>query len=186
MDVTVSTAGGTSPTSSADQFTYFVPKVDIAITLQGGSRPDAGYVAPLTVKFFTPGADVLTGTPNYSFNLTTAKSGGFAVAQASGIIPGTYDISAVTPHCLANVRRGVVITEPSTAVYLGTLLEGNAIDDNKINITDFGILAASYGKSSGDIGYYAQADFDCNGIINIADFGLLAANYGKSGPIIVP
>jgi hypothetical protein len=66
------------------------------------------------------------------------------------------------------------------------VLEGNANDDNKINIQDFGILAATYGKVAGDTGYDARADFDRNGKINIADFGLLAANYGKYTPVEVP
>ena len=160
---------------------------DISVTLQGTGRPDpAGYVVPLTVKFFAPGADVLTGTPLYTFIENTTRSGSLAVAQVSGVAPGTYDISAVTSHCLTNVKRGVVADAPSTAIDLGTLLEGNADDSNIINITDFGLLAASYGKSSDDIGYNAQADFDRNGIVNIADFGLLAANYGKSAPVEVP
>ena len=184
VHVTVTTAGETSAASSADQFTYTVD-VDINVTLQGGGRPDAGWVVPLTVKFF----DNSTGVPGailYTFTENTTKSGSTAIVQTSGILPGTYDISAVTTHCLANVKRGVVISAPSTAVNLGTLLEGNADDNDIINITDFGVLAASYGKSSGDSGYDARADFDRNGIINIADFGLLAANYGKSAPVEVP
>ena len=160
--------------------------VDVSVTLQGSGRPDAGWVVPLTVNLFTPGADVLTGIPVYTFDLTTAKSDSFAVVQVSGIIPGTYDISATTPHCLTNVKRGVVITASSTAVDLGIMLEGNADDDNAINIADFGIMATLYGKSSGDIGYDVHADFDRNGIVNISDFSLLAGNFGKIAPVEVP
>ncbi len=170
--------------TTTNQTLFYVP-VYISVALQGGSRPDSGYVVPLTVKFFAPGTDVLISTPLYTRNLTTAKSdNSTAVTQTSGITPGTYDISAETPTCLTNVKRGVVITAPSTAVDLGTLLEGNANDDNIINIADFGLLAASYGKSAPD--YDARTDFDRNGIVNIADFGLLAVNYGKVAPIIVP
>ena len=184
VDVTVTTTGGTSAASSADQFTYTVD-VDINVTLQGGGRPDAGWVVPLTVKFFDNSTGV-PGTILYTFTENTTKSGSTAIVQTSGILPGTYDISAVTSHCLTNVKNGVVITAPLTAIDLGTLLEGNADDNDIINITDFGVLAASYGKSSGDSGYDARADFDRNGIINIADFGLLAANYGKIAPVEVP
>jgi len=184
VDVNVTTTGGTSAISSIDQFTYIVPTatVNISVTLQGGSRPDAGWVVPLTVKFFTPG----TITPAlYTFDLTTAKSGNTAIATATGILPGTYDIRVVTPHCLTNIKKGVVIAAPSSEVDLGTLLEGNANDNNIVNIADFGILASAYGKNAGEDGYDAQADFDRNGIVNIADFGLLAANYGKSAPVEV-
>ena len=86
---------------------------------------------------------------------------------------------------MINVKRGITISEPSTSIDMGVLLEGNANDDNIINIQDFGILAAGYGKAQGENGYDGRADFDCNDIINIADFGLLAANYAKSSPITV-
>jgi len=175
-----------SNTTCVAQWTASTALVNISVILQGGGRPDAGWEVPLTIKFFTPGTDVLIGTPLYTFNLTTTKNGSTAVAQANGITPGTYDISAVTPTCLINKKAGAVITAPLTAIDLGTLLEGNADDSNIVNITDFGILAASYGKSTGDSGYYANADFDCSGIVNITDFGLLAANYGKSAPVVVP
>jgi len=63
--------------------------VDISVVLQGDSRPDAGWIVPLTVKFFIPGTtaptDVLTAAPVYSFDLVTAKSGGTAFVQAAGI-----------------------------------------------------------------------------------------------------
>ena len=188
VDVTVTTAGGTSVTSSADQFTYTVD-VYIAVALQGGSRPDAGWVVPLTVKFF----DNSTGIPGallYTFVENTTKSGSLAVATVSGIIPGTYDISAVSPTCLTNIKKGVVIAASSTAVDLGTLLEGDAVTSgasaNAINAQDFGALAASYNKSWGQAGYNDAADFDRSGRVNALDFGLLAANYGKSAPVEVP
>ena len=191
VDVTVTTAGGTSAISAADQFTYVGANVNITVTLQGGSRPDAGFVVPLTVKFFTPGTNVLTGTPTYTFELTTAKSGTFtAVATAIGVLPGTYDISAVTPTCLINEKKNVVVDAPSTNVNLGTLLEGDAITSgssaNVVNSQDFGALAASYNKSLGQSGYNDAADFDRSGKVNSQDFGLLAANYNKKGPVVLP
>jgi len=182
VDVSVTNPYGT--VTSTGGFTYISPgaDVDISITLQGGSRPDAGWVVPLTVKFFSPG----TTTVVYTFDLTTAKSGNTAVATASGILPGTYDISAVTSHCLTNKKAGVEIALPSTAVNMGTLLEGNANNDININIADFGFLVSSYNKSFGQSGYNAMADFDNSLSVNIADFGLLVANYNKSAPINLP
>lgn len=158
----------------------------LSVVLQGGSRPDAGWIIPLTVKFFTPGANVLTATPVYQFAVTTTKSGTTAVAQVTGVIAGNYDVTVVSAHTLVNVKLNVAISSSSTALNMGTLLEGNANDDNIINILDFGILAASYGKSLGIAGYDARADFDRSGLVNIIDFGLLAVNYGKTAPVIVP
>jgi hypothetical protein len=162
--------------------------VTFALELQGGSRAEAGWMVPITVKIFTPGAitlvDVLAATPVSTFNLTTAKAGTAAMAQTM-VVPGIYDTSVVSPHCLTNVKRGIVIAAPSTLVNLGTLLEGDANNNGKVNIQDFGVLAAAYGKTSGDAGYNSSADFNCDGKVNITDFGLLASNYGLNAPINV-
>lgn len=163
--------------------------VNIRVVLQGQARPDAGWAVPLTVKFFTSGdntqVDVFTATPVSMFNLTTAKTGNTSEAQAVGIMPGTYDISVVSPHCLVNVKRNAAITAPYTVLDMGTLLEGNANDDNKVSILDFGLLAKTYGKQRGQSGFDDVADFDRNDKISILDFGLLAANYGKYAPVEV-
>jgi hypothetical protein len=184
----VQLAGTGIPGTHVDATVQIFPGaiVDIAVVLQGGSRLDSGWIVPLTVKFFNPGADVMTATPVYTFNLTTAKAGGTAVAQCAGVIPGNYDITAVSEHTLLNVKRNIAIISPSSSVNLGTLLEGNANNNDRVNIQDFGLLSASYSKLAGDPGYNAMADFDRNGRVNIQDFGLLSANYMKISPIEVP
>ena len=183
--ITASVSTITSNQVTVNVTNEFLTSINISVALQGGSRTDEGWVVPLTVKFFDNSTGV-SGALLYTFIENTTKSGSTAIATVSGITPGTYDISAVTPHCLTNVKRGVVTYAPTTSVNLGTLLEGNADSNDAVNITDFGILAASYGKSTGDPGYDARADFDRSGIVNITDFGLLAANYGKSAPIVIP
>ncbi len=183
--ITASVSTITSNQVTVNVTNEFLTSINISVALQGGSRTDEGWVVPLTVKFFDNSTRV-SGALLYTFIENTTKSGSTAIATVSGITPGTYDISAVTPHCLTNVKRGVVTYAPTTSVNLGTLLEGNADSNDAVNITDFGILAASYGKSTGDPGYDARADFDRSGIVNITDFGLLAANYGKSAPIVIP
>lgn len=163
-----------------------IASLDISVVLQSSSRPPSGWAVPLTVRLFTPGANVMTATPLYTFNLTTTKSGSTAVAQAAEIISDTYDILIASEHCLCNVKRGVLISSPSTQVNMGTLLEGDANGDHLVNIQDFGILAKSYGKSTGTPDYDARADFNRDTIVSISDFGLLAANYGKVCPIEIP
>jgi hypothetical protein len=160
--------------------------VDISVVLQGGGRPDAGWIVPATIKFFTPGTtDVLTATPLYQFSVNTTKSGGNATCTVPGIQPGTYDVTVVSPHNLLNVKRNVVIPGSGDTVDMGTLLEGDTNDDGIINISDFGILAVSFMKSTGEQGWDIRADFDRNGIVNIADFGLLAVNFMQYSPITV-
>jgi hypothetical protein len=183
----VEIGGTTIPGTHSDATVLIISgvTVNIAVALQGGSRPDNGWVVPLTVKFFTPGADVMNGTPIYTFNKTAVKSSGNATAQCAGIMPGNYDITAKSEHTLLNVKLTVVITAPTSAINLGALLEGNANNDDRINIQDFGLLSASFGMLVGNPGYNAMTDFDRNGRVNIQDFGLLSANYLKIAPIEV-
>jgi hypothetical protein len=160
--------------------------VDIAVGLQGASRPDAAWQIPLTVKFFTPGADVLSATAQYTFTLTASKENSTARVCCICVQPGSYDISIGSAHTLINVKRNITISLTSYQVYLGTLLEGNANNNEVINIVDFSILAGAYNKNNGEPGYNAMADFDGNGRVSMADFSLLSGNYTRVSPVEIP
>ena len=161
-------------------------RVSISVVLQGDGRPDAGSAfGELTVKFFAPGADVLNDTPTYEFNLTTTRSGGgsAAVFEATGVAPGTYDITALGESTLMNVKRSVVISAPNTSVDLGTLLEGNANQDDAVDLDDYVVLSTCWLASTAKDEYDVRTDFDRNGLINAADLCLLAANWLRSSPV---
>jgi hypothetical protein len=159
--------------------------VSFSVALQGHSRPDAGWIVPLTVKFFPPGADIFNDTAVYEFNLTTTKSadGNEAVCEAPNVEPGTYDIAVRGESTLMNVKKGVVISLPKTSVDLGTLLEGDANQDNMIDFADFAILSINWLIFKTNGGYDNRADFDRNGLINSADLYLLTANWLKRSPV---
>ena len=164
------------------------------LTLQGGSRPDAGWQVPAVVKFFAINSDPLVDTPVKTYSLTTqigetdSQSGKpvnatFTITSAP---IGEYDITVDSPHTLMNIKRNVTTSPGQMTVDFGQLLEGDANDDGKINISDFGILASAFGKSTNQSGYDSRADFDRNGAVNISDFGLLAVNYAQNAPIDAP
>lgn len=159
--------------------------VSISVVLQGDGRPDVGWAVPLTVKFFTPGVDVLNDTPTYELNLTTTKSdaGNTAVCEATGLAPGTYDITALGQSTLMNVKKNVVISAPQTSVDLGTLLEGDVNQDNIVDFDDYAVLSMCWLASKDQAEYNAGADFDRNGLINAVDLSLFAANWLKTSPV---
>jgi hypothetical protein len=159
--------------------------VSVSVVLQGEGRPDAGWIVPLTVKFFTPGADVLTDTPVYEFTPTTTKSDAdnTVFCEAAGIAPGTYDIIVFGEHTLINVQRNVTISSPHSSIEMSTLLEGDANHDNIINIKDYAILSKSWRASQSQAEYDPMVDFDCNGMVNPADLYLLASNWLARSPV---
>ena len=62
---------------------------------------------------------------------------------------------------------------------MGELQEGDASDDNLVDIDDFGILKTQFGTAG------PEADFNQDGVVDIDDFGLLKVNFGESGDVIV-
>jgi hypothetical protein len=163
--------------------------VSISVALQGDSRPEAGWAVPITVKFFAPGADVLDGTAIYHFKLITAKSpaGSTATCEASGVAPGTYDITVRGEYTLTNAKRGVVVSSPGTSVDLGTLLEGDANQDNTVDLDDYAVLSMCWLASKSQAEYNIGADFDRDDLISAADLWLLATNWLRKSPVeVVP
>jgi hypothetical protein len=159
--------------------------VSISVVLQGEGRPDSGWAVPLTVKFFTPGADVLTDTPSYEFMLTAIKSetGSTVVCEVAGIVPGTYDITVHGEATLMNVKRNVVISSTRSSVEVGTLLEGDVNQDDIVDFDDYAFFSRCWLASETLPEYNVGCDFDRNGLVNSADLSLLAANWLKTSPV---
>ena len=169
VEIVRRTEGGTTPTPSPTTPTptpTATPGLAILhgrVTLQrpNAPAPHASWVVSLTVKI---------GETNYA--ATTDSSGYFAIP---GLTPGTYDICVKNSHTVSNLKTGVVLVAGANAVDLGTLREGDANNNDFVNITDFSILASVFMTSD------ARADFNQDGIVNINDFVLLRDNYFVSG-----
>jgi hypothetical protein len=159
--------------------------VSISVVFQSDVRTDTFGMLPLTIAFFTSGADALNDTPVYELNLATAKSvvDNVAVYEATGIAPGTYDITVIGSSTLMNLKRNIDVASPTTSVNMGSLLAGNANRDSIINLDDYVVLSSSWMSSAGRPEYDSRADFDRNGIINITDLSLMSANWLKTSPI---
>lgn len=73
--------------------------------------------------------------------------------------------------------RGQAVDE--TSVIVAYTLAGDATLDGAVNINDFSLLAANFGRLGKR---WASGDFDYDGTVTIGDFSLLAANFGKVLP----
>ena len=138
-----------------------------SVALQGRpSPPSIQWSIPLTVT-----------VASTSFAVTTDQSGNFTI---SGLMPGIYNIKVKNGHTLANIRRNVTIVSGNNSVHLGTLLEGDADNNNIVNIVDFSILRSGFSP-----GFDPRADFNDDGVVNITDFSLLRTNFYRVGDIVV-
>ena len=172
--VEVKRAGGTTPTPATPTPTASPTPTTLPCTIQGSvtlqyrpSPPDPRWAVPLTV---------LVGGASHS--VTSDQTGTFTL---SGLTPGNYNISVKNSHTLRNLKSGVTLANGLNVLDFGTLLEGDASNDNCVNITDFSILRLAFNPA-----YDARADFNQDGAVNITDFSILKANFGVCGDILAP
>lgn len=141
--------------------------------------PDPSWAVPVQLSLHPPGdADTIC----HQWDLVLDQSGNWSGdLEAFG---GLYDARLKNMHTLRNVRRDVQIST-SNDINMGTLFEGDANGDNRVRITDFGILRNAYFTDEGDPDFDPRADFDENDRIRIRDFSLLRLNYFEDGDIDV-
>lgn len=138
------------------------------VTLQGRpTPPHVRWVTPLTVT---------VGSTEYA--VTTDTSGYFTMTE--GLTPGTYDIRVKHAHTLRNVKRGASLVAGQNDVDFGTLIEGDANNNNCVEMLDFVILRSKFGSTI-DL----RADFNQSGVVDMLDFVWLRVNFGRCGDIEV-
>jgi len=66
----------------------------------------------------------------------------------------------------------------------GDQCDGDFDQNGIAGISDYGILAAAFGSSTGQPAYKAVVDVDCNGVIGLSDYGAFAQEFSAppSGP----
>jgi hypothetical protein len=96
---------------------------------------------------------------------------------------GNFYVRVKNTHTVSNCRASVLVP-PIGIVDLGTMLEGDANDDDRVSILDFSVLRSGYYQCVGDTGYDDRANFNDDSCVNILDFSLLRTNYYKQGPIM--
>jgi hypothetical protein len=116
------------------------------------------------------------GTP-FTRQQTLQANGAFSFNDIPG---GTYTLHIKGSKWLArNVK--VDASHGDVSGVNATLLPGDIDGDNKVNITDLGLLADSFGRSQGQTGFNPNADLNDDNKVDITDLGLLADSFGKVG-----
>jgi len=180
--VTIFAASVDQPRAGCPTQTTPLPlPVMLTVTLQrpNSPPPSAPWAVPVHLALYPP------GDPNticHQWDLTLDQNG-----QWSGyldLFTGAYDVRLKNMHTLRNVKRSVAILGPLT-IDMGTLLEGDADDDNRVRSSDFALLRAAYFTQEGGPGFDPRADFDEDNRIRSSDFALLRGNYFATGDIEV-
>ena len=142
VDVTVTTAGGTSPTSAADQFSY-VPVVTGISPAQG---PGAGGT---TVTITGAGLDAATGVTfgNHAATVTSDTGTQITATSPAGAL-GTVDVTVTTPGgtSAASTSDQFTYVAPYLAItnnHVGNFTQEDAGDTYTIAVTNSGTAATA-------------------------------------------
>ncbi|MFH1570887.1 MAG: choice-of-anchor D domain-containing protein [Gemmatimonadota bacterium] len=168
------------------------------------SRSPAPGDVQATLLFVGPGGDTLQSPLNDEdrfrpgIQITLDPGGQFQLAQ---IPRGSYRVFAKAATHLQGRLVGDTVAIDTTGKYLhfkwvpptggafasredSTLLPaGDANDDNRINLADFGLLVKHFGANASSASWAEArgADFDGQDGVGLDDFWLLADNFGRVG-----
>ncbi len=142
-----------------------------------GLAPGSAFSVDVTVDVYQPNDP---NVPVYSFTPTASYANSAGTFTVTDMAAGTYLFVVKTSNTLQQVES-VTLAAGNNTIDFGTLLGGDANNDNQVTINDFSLLATTFNLSAGESGYDPRADFNLDGQVNINDFSLLATNFNVSG-----
>lgn len=142
------------------------------VTLQGLAGSPAGRQVTLEIR--NPGSTA----PLETLTATLDASGNY---QVQTVRTGTYDLAFKASHWLRAVLPSRSLTGSVLTGQNVSLLNGDIVPDNVVDIGDFLSLAAAYETVAGDPAWDEACDLNGDGAINLDDFLILAGNYEVSG-----
>lgn len=153
----------------------------ISVAYQGHGDPGTSrWTLPVVTTIYTASTSgVIT-----SWVQTTDANGGYCHDVHFDDNSISFDIEVKHSHTLSNKKFGIPVSGPASPINMGTLLEGDADNNNAVSLADFSILRTTYAQTCPPCD--DRADFNVDGYISILDFSLLRTNYTRSGPITVP
>lgn len=168
LAVTVDTV---APTFSTSAFNYdtqqnlkFTFSEDVSNSIAAGDLALHNNTTNTNVNSSNFAASGVTTTATFTFP-------GLGNILPSGNYTGTL--------ASANVQDKAGNPLPSDAVSNFYFQAGDGTHNGVVEINDFNIVAANFGKS-GQTFSQGNYDYSVDGLVNITDFNILAANFGKS------
>lgn len=154
------------------------PDIIVSGSIQLGGRPAAPHAS--WVSSYTLQIQPASGGAVTTVTVTTNNAGMFTHNLGTSLPPGQYELWIKSAKSLGQ-RLTVTLTAGTNTANFGTLREGDANNDNRVTLTDFSILAASFNRTQGAAGYDARADFNGDNAVSLADFSMLASSFNALG-----
>ena len=149
---------------------------------------DPGTLRPITNATFeirdNDNLDALVDTrtvalgPNGEFSILAKVD---VVAGVGSVRNGNFNIRVKKTHWLGKKIGPIAMTGSSVTGLVINCLNGDANDDNVVDIGDYAILSAAYGSDPSMGNWDANADFNHDDVVDITDYAILSSNYGVAG-----
>ena len=138
---------------------------DVVTTLTRGDITVVGVGGTVTppANTFALAYDPTTHLATLNYNAT----GGSALPE--GRYRATIPAAAVTDVIGNRLAHDFVLDF--------SFLRGDATGDGRVNLDDFNVLAANFGRSGAT---FSQGDFNYDGRVNLEDFNILASRFGTA------
>ena len=122
---------------------------------------------------------IQAGLLAHQYSVTTDTAGIFRIQ----VDAGTYDICVKFPRALSRRVNNVTIAPGfvPTNVDFPTLIEGDANNDDIIDVLDMILIDQSMGLQDGDPGFNDDCDFNRDGVVDQSDMDIEAAHSGQVG-----
>jgi hypothetical protein len=133
-------------------------------TLEILSGPPSDHI--ISIELRTPGTTDVVATYNAALDDNFA----YTINQALG---GTYDIALKHANWLRQVIHSVVIYHTTTVDF--DLTNGDASDDNRVSLTDLGMVLGNFGVDGPD------GDLNWDGHVSLTDLGAVLGSFGVYG-----
>ena len=130
----------------------------------------------MTVTLYSALDNSVIGT----WRQTTDDVGGVTVVPQV-VLPSLVNVKVKQDHALSIIKRNVPYPWVGNSLSMGTMLEGDANDNDVVDAVDFSLLRTHYAEvcpACDD-----RVDFSENGTVDAVDFSLLLTNYTKGGPV---
>ncbi|MCE9557788.1 MAG: hypothetical protein K8R88_02440 [Armatimonadetes bacterium] len=140
------------------------------VTLSDHMSPDQ----PVTVEIRNVGSTV----PLQTFT-PTLVGGSYTIAV--NIAPGNYDVAVKGATWLRKVDStvsfaGFTVTAPAV-----TLVNGDANDDNVIDLSDYTIVVTAFNAVPSSDNWDVRADLNGDGVVDLTDYTIVVTNFNQIG-----
>jgi hypothetical protein len=169
LAITVDTVAPTITNSSfqfdvAPQQLIYTFSEDVSATLTAGDLAVASVPAGTSPALAAPSWNA--GTKTAAFNFSSSP------------VPNNNYTATMTGTGVTDAAGNPIAGNPQLPFFF---LAGDGNRNKTVELTDFNILAANFGKS-GQTFSQGNYDYSADGTVSITDFNVLAANFGKSLP----